>query len=240
MNAKKGFFQSAWSIFKPVTSVQVTNAPAAPAAAQQQPADKKEADPLDQLGALWKNDPTKTAVVDPLAGPVLNTDPAKIVAASKQIDMLAGVDADTLAKARSGDGEAIVALIQAATQASVATGAQISANATEEGLRRQTQRIVQALPGQLKQHAIATAPSEHAILQHEAAAPFVQMTRKQVAASNPNLSPAEVNAQADAILMGFGKAISGNTEDAGYREGGVAPRAQQGAGTDWGKWAGID
>lgn len=239
--ATKGFFRSAWDMFRPVTATTVVNAPApAPAAAASVANPPAAPEPMDALAAVWKNDPNKQPPADPLAGPILNPDNAKIAEAVKKIDPLAGVNPELMAKAKQGDGEAIVQLIQQATQAGLATGAQIAAATTENGLQRQTQRIVQALPDRIKQHAISTATPENAALQHPAAQPFLQMTRQQIANSNPHLSPQEINAQAESALLNFGKALTGSQDDGSYREGGLPQQpGRQQKQTDWDAWAGV-
>ena len=239
MATKSGFFKSAWDMFRPTQQVVVANSAPASAPAAAAPAAAPAApEPMDALAALWKNDPTKTAPADPLAGPILNPDNAKIADAVKRIDPLANIDANLVAKAKSGDGEALVALITQATQAGLATGAQIAAATTENGLQRQTQRIVQALPDRIKQHAIDTAVASNALLQHPGAQPYLEMTRRQIANSNPHLSPVEINAQAEAALVNFGKALTGTQDDGSYREGGLPASAQRGQrkDTDWDAW----
>lgn len=239
MAANKGFFRAAYEMFRPVQAVALTSPAPAPAASAPVAA-PAASDPLAAMAAVWKNDPTRTPTADPLAGPVLNMDPAKIADASSKIDLLASINPELMAKAKTGDGEAIVQLIQLAAQSSLATGAQISASATEQGLQRQAQRFVQALPDRIKQHAITTAQATHPALQHAASQPFLQMTRQQIAASNPTLSPAEVNSQAESTLLGYAAVLSGNQDDGSFREGGISAQPGAKPATDWGKWAGVE
>lgn len=241
--ATKGFFRAAYDMFRPVTATTVVNAPVAPAATTP-PATTKtvESDPLETLAGVWKTDTTKTAPVDPLAGPILNTDTAKLREAISKVDLIAGVDPALLKRVQEGnDPAALIELMSAVSQNTLATAAQLSAATTEQGLQRQTQRIVAALPGRIKQQAIDNMPATNPALQHPASQPFLQMTRAQIAAQNPNLTPAEINARAESALLGYAQALNSSAEDAGFREGGLAQPNQGGAQkeTDWLAWGGV-
>jgi len=239
MATAKGFFSSAYSLFTP--KVHVANAPAPAPAAAPVAAPTPAPDPMDTMAALWKNDPNKPQPVDPLRGPILNPDTAKIAEAASKMDMLQGVPPELMARVQAGnDPTAIAELINTVAQRTLSTATQISAATTEQGLQRNNQRIEQALPDRIKQVQLASITVDNKALAHPASQPMLQMVRQQIAAQNPHLSPQAINQQAEALLVQHANAVAG-VDDVGFRDGGI-PRTQQNGGgkeTDWETWAGV-
>lgn len=242
MSTKPGFFSSVYSMFRPVTTVNGIPAPApAPAAAAPAPA-PTPADPLADMAALWKNDPNKPAPVDPMRGPILNPDTNKIAEAAGKVDFLAQVPAELLQRVNSGnDPAALAELINTVAQRTLATATQIGAATVEQGLQRNNQRIEQALPDRIKQAQLENVPVENPALAHEASQPLLRMVREQIRLANPNLSPEAINKQAESVLVRHAQAVTGTTDDPGFRPGGLPRNSAAGkdAGTDWEAWAGL-
>lgn len=235
-----GLFTSVYNMFRPVTTVNGIPAPApaaaAPAAAPPPP------NPLDDMAALWKNDPNKPKPADPMQGPILNSDPAKIAEAAGKVDFLQQIPAELMQRVNSGnDPAALAELINAVAQKTLATAAQIGAVTVEQGLQRNNQRIEQALPGRIKQVQLDGVQVENPALAHEASQPMLRMVRAHIQQNNPNLSPEAVNKQAEAVLITHAQAVVGNVEDAGFRPGGLPQNNAGGKGkeTDWETWAGV-
>lgn len=191
-----------------------------------------EANPLDTMKALWQTDPNSAPSVDPLATPLFNSDPAKIAAAASKIDLVSQIPADLMAKAMSGqDPAAFAQVLNAVAQRTLATSTQLNAATVEQAAATNNQRMLQALPGKVRQIQLDGMQPDNPLLQHEAAQPFLNMVRSQLASKNPGMSAVEINRQAESIVTGFAGAIS------------PAATAQQpsqpanGGGTDWDTWA---
>lgn len=240
MATKPGFFSSVYNMFTPV--VRTAGQAPAPAPTPSEPAaPTPPADPLAGMAALWKNDPNKPQPVDPLRGPVLNSDPTKIAEAAGKVNFLDQVPAELMQRVNAGnDPAALAELINTVAQRTLATATQVGAATVEQGLQRNNQRIEQALPDRIRQVQLDAMPVANPALAHEASQPLLRLVRAQILAGNPNLSPEAVNKQAEAVLINHAQAVIGTTEDPGFRQGGL-PQNQRGAGegTDWEKWAGI-
>ena len=136
-----GFFSGVYNMFRPVTTVNgfPTAPPASAPATPATPA--APADPLAGMAALWKNDPNNPAPADPMRGPILNSDPAKIIEAASKVDFLKNVPAELMQRVNSGnDPAALSELINAVAQQTLATATQIGAATVEQGLQRNNQR----------------------------------------------------------------------------------------------------
>lgn len=231
-------FTNAWKIFSNSgknTDVTPTNPPT-PAPAAAPPA---APDPLAQMAALWKNDPNAPQPVDLLSGSIINPDNKKIADAAAQVDFTAGIDPALMAAVQKGDDPtAIINLINAVAQKTLATSTQIGAATVDQGLQRNNQRLAQALPDRIKQVQLNQQELENPALAHEAAQPMVRMVRSQIAAQNPHMSPEAINKQAEQTMLGFARAVAG-TEDAGFRPGGLPQNQQPSQGTDWEAWGGV-
>lgn len=216
-------FTNISAMFRPTQ--QVTVAPASPMA-QQNPAAGAGApqagtshptvtepaapsNPLDNFTPLWQTDPKSAPPADPLATPIFNTDPAKIAEAAGKIDFVSQIPPDMLQKAMAGnDPQAFMAVMNAVAQKTLATAAQLSTATTEQGATRLQQRLLTALPDRVKQIQLDQMQPENANLQHPAAQPILQMMRQRVKASNPNLTPAEIQKQAENYVSAFVSAMA--------------------------------
>ena len=220
---------------QPQGPMQVQNpgagAPVPPSGTAQPNTEAPAPNPLDELGALWQTDPKSTPAVDPFSTPLFNTDPAKIAAAAGKIDFVSQLPPDLVAKAMSGtDPQAFMQVINAVAQRSLATSTQLNAATLEQATTRNNERVMQALPGRIKQHTLDNLQSENPVLQHPASQPFLQMTRAQLQMKNPNMPAAEINRRAEAALMGFASQLAAPAPSQ------EEVRASQG--TDWDVWAG--
>lgn len=234
-------FKSVADFFRPTQQVTLAptnntagNTPAAGTSQQVANTNNEPADPLASLKDLWQTDPNIRAPADPFGTPLVNVDVAKLKEGVSKLDLSTGISQDLLQKAMSGtDPAAFMQVINMVGQNAVATSTQLTASTVEAATTRNNQRLQQVIPTQIKQAQMNSEQLENPILQHPAAAPFVSMTRQQVAAKNPNASPSEINRLTEQALVGFATAVS---------EAPVIEQQQRQAsqGTDWDKWAGID
>lgn len=228
-----GVLDSVANIFRPVQQVtmQQQNPGAAapvPAPGTSQPTEQQPANPLDNLTALWQNDPNAATNVDPLSTPLFKTDPAAIQAAASKIDFLAHIPQDLMAKAMSGqDPAAFLQVLNGVAQKTLATATQLNAATQEQATTRNNERILNALPAKVKQIQLDAMLPDNPALQHPASQPLLQLVRSQLQMKNPNMSAEQINKRAEETLIGYASQI-------------VAPAPadkQKTAGTDWDTWA---
>lgn len=231
-----GVLDSVANIFRPVQQVSMgqPNPGAAaqpPAAGTSQPtaAPAEPANPLDQLTALWQNDPNAAPNVDPLSTPLFKTDPAAIQAAASKIDFLAQIPQDLMAKAMSGqDPAAFLQVLNGVAQRTLATATQLNAATQEQATTRNNERILNALPGKVKQIQLDAMLPDNPALQHPASQPLLQLVRSQLQMKNPNMSAEQINRRAEETLVGYANQIVAPTQ---------AETAARSQGTDWDSWA---
>lgn len=231
------------NMFRPVQ--QVTVAPAAPLAQQNPgaaapippagtslPTPAEPANPLDDLTALWQNDPNAAPNVDPLSTPLFKTDPAAIQAAASKVDFLSQIPQNLMAKAMSGqDPASFLQVLNAVAQRTLATATQLNAATQEQATTRNNQRILDALPGRVKKIQLDSMVPDNPALQHPASQPLLQLVRSQLQMKNPNMSAAQLNKRAEEVLVGYASQIAGPSPSE------QATAQAQAGGTDWDNWA---
>jgi hypothetical protein len=239
------------NMFRPVQQVAMTpqpNTPNAPALAQNNPGagappppagtsqptiDQTPADPLAELQALWQTDPKLTPEVDPLSTPLFKTDPAAIATAAGKIDFVGQLPPELLQKVMAGnDPQALVTLINAVAQRTLATSTQLTGQTIEQAAVRNNARIQQTLPNRVKQIQLDSLVPDNSALQHPASQPFLKMMRSQIAMNNPGMSAVDINSKAEAALSMFANAVTQPPEE-------VSRQREAAAGTDWEGWANL-
>lgn len=189
-------------------------APAAPAA----PAEESQSSHLDKLQAFWdtpKDAEGKpvAAPQDPLAQSIYNFDPAKVQESSRRLNFAGDIDPAQIDKALGGDKEAFLSIINQTTQnafaaATLNTGKLINdSHATNNG------RMKSALPTHIKQVQLSQTETTNPILQHPAAQPLVSALKSMTSQRDPSLSPNEITARVEALLVGLGTAIADGTPE---------------------------
>lgn len=221
------FLNNISAIFRPVQ--QVTQQPAppmsqqnpgagqgAPAAGTSQPNSEPPApppNPLDEFKPLWQTDPNAKPPADPLAAPILNSDPAKIKEAASKVDFLGQVPQELLQKVMQGnDPQALMQLINTVSQNTLAMAAQLSTATVEQGAARANQRLLDALPSKVADIQLRQMQPENPILRHEAVQPMLDLARSQLRMQNPNMPPAEVNKRAEDYILAVAKAATGSAD----------------------------
>jgi hypothetical protein len=141
----------------------------------------------------------------------------------------------------SGDAAAFAGVINSAVQAGFAQAATASANITRAALSKQQENFEKTYaPNMLRNADIATQVSSNIPLSADpAAAPIVSMLQKQLAATYPTATPAEIAGHVDTYLANFAKsqveASGGRVQtkaDLAPRDGGALTRQD----TDWTKF----
>lgn len=165
-------------------------APAAAPAAAPNPADSPEA----RLAEAWKMAP-----VDPkqqaAAGPrpyFGNVDPNKIAAAAQSMDFLNGVDPALVEKAKGGDADAFLAVVNASNQNAFKTAMMALPGIIEPVLQQAEQRQAERAPAIFQQLQLRTARSSDPVFNNPAVAPVVEALKTTIASQNPQATPAQV------------------------------------------------
>jgi hypothetical protein len=175
--------------------------------------------PLEEMAKLWETDPTKQGNTpsDPFAEPLFTMDPKKLRESSAQLDFTSQISPELMQKALSGDGQAMMQIINQTAQNAVATSLQMSTMLAEQTGAKLGQRFKSTLPNEMRRFQIDNTTPQTEILQNPAVSPMLKMIRERVAVNNPNMRPAEVNAKAEAYLLQMADALR---QDRGNNNGG--------------------
>lgn len=215
-------------------------APGAPAPQPGAPAAQPEPpkNPLDAFSGMWQTPDPSTTPADPLAAPIFGADPAKLAEAARGINIQNQVPAELMTRVmQGGDPAAIVELVNFATQQAVGLSAQLTAQTTEQGFQRYSQRLDQALPSRVSKAQLNQLPAGNPALQHAAARPLVDMARGMISAQNPGKTPQEIAQMADNYLSTLATEAFQHTAD-GQRmqQQQRSNSGPQGDSFDWDAW----
>lgn len=168
--------------------------------------------PLAPFATLWDTDPNAKPSVDPWSQPILPTDPAKVQAAAKQMNMLNGIDPTMIQKVMAGnDPQALMDIINAVAQNTLAMSAQLTSASVEKAGTTIKTRYDSGLDARFRDFQDRNLSVENPVLNHPGAQPMLQMARQQIRAKNPTMSPQQVQDEAVKYLMSFAGAM--NTGD---------------------------
>jgi len=154
--------------------------------------------PLDSYASMFK--PREATADKPitLADPILsNFDPAEFKQQIHQADFTAAIPPDTLQKAMSGDAKAFAEAINLAAREAFAAAAQLSHGLVEHGSKTAAERVSGSIDSRIRTFQIKTQNTKHEALSHPAVAPMLNAVKLQLATSNPNLTPEQVQQQAE-------------------------------------------
>lgn len=186
-------------------------APANPAAApaqmtgqpQQAPvqtAEQAPANPMDAFKDLFKpravdpNAVQQPTMADPILSPL---DPTAFKQQVASANFTGSIPQDTIQKAMGGDAQAFSDAINMAAREAFAAAAQLSHGLVEHGSRTAAERLNSSLDSRVRNIQIKSQNTSNEALQHPAVAPMMQAVKMQLAQSNPQLSPDQVQAQAE-------------------------------------------
>lgn len=216
-----------------------SNGSGGPAAQQQQPANSQvtpqaqvaqtqptqqaggpqrgTASPLDSFTDFFKPKPRDPnaqqapTLRDPYLAPL---DPATFKQQVSQADFAASIPQETIAKATSGDPAAFAEAINHAAREAFAAAAQLSHGLAEQAARTGLERLDGSLDGRIKNYQLRTQNTTNEALAHPAVAPMLNAVKMQIAQSNPNLSPAEVQHQAEQYFDQMAGVLQGSKQQA--------------------------
>lgn len=176
-------------------------APAAPGAATGE-APKSALDSFAEL-LKPKVDPNAKAAPtlnDPILAPI---DPVKLNEQMANANFAAAIPQETLQKAVSGDANALMEAINAASREAFLTATQLTHSLSEHAAREAANRLDGSLDRRIRSHQIRTQNIDNPVLQHPAAAPLVNAVKAQIAAANPQMPAAEVTKKAEEYFTTF-------------------------------------
>lgn len=171
----------------------MTGQPGAPAAAGPE-------NPLDQFVDYFKPrqvDPNAQKVptlADPLLTPL---DPAEFKQQVQQANFAATIPQDVIQKAVSGDTQAFAEAINMAAREAFSAAAQLSHGLAEHGARTAAERVNGTLDSRIRNFQIRAQNTSNEALAHPAVAPMFNAAKAQIAQSNPQLTPEQVQQQAE-------------------------------------------
>ena len=102
--------------------------------------------------------------------------------------------------ALSGDQNAFLEVINQATQNAFLASAQLSHGLAETGARTAAERVNQSMDGRIRNFQIRTQNPTNEALAHPAVAPMLAALKTQIATSNPQLSPEQIQQQAESYF----------------------------------------
>lgn len=172
---------------------QMNNQPAAPAAGG-------PVNPMDAYKDLFTPKPVdpKAATQPTMADPILGAlDPAAFRTQIANANFTAAIPQDKMQAALAGDTAAFAEVINAASREAFAAAAQLSHGLIEQGVRTGAERLGGTLDSRIRNSLLKGQNTSNAALSHPAVAPMLNAVKMQIASSNPNLSPDQVQQQAE-------------------------------------------
>lgn len=164
------------------------------------PAAQGPQNPLDTYKDLFTpkpadpNAPKAPSFNDPILGPL---DPQQFRQQVAQTNFAAAIPQETMQKAISGDPQAFADAINAAAQEAFAAAAQLSHGLVEHGVRTGAERFNGMLDSRIRNFQLKSQNTNNEALAHPAVAPLLTAVKAQIAQSNPQLSPAQIQQQAE-------------------------------------------
>lgn len=173
---------------------------AAPAAGGPQPAAPTGLDAFTNLFTPKAQDPNATKAPT-LADPILGAlDPAAFRQQISTANFAASIPQDTIQKAMQGDAQAFQDALNHASREAFAAAAQLSHGLVENGVRTGADRLNSTLDSRFRNLQLKSQNTNNEALNHPAVAPMLQGVKMMIAQNNPNLSPTEVQQQAEAYF----------------------------------------
>jgi hypothetical protein len=156
--------------------------------------------PMDAYANLFAPKPADPkAVQQPtMSDPILGVlDPAAFRTQIANANFAANIPQERMQAALSGDTAAFAEVINAASREAFAAAAQLSHGLIEQGVRTGADRLGNTLDSRIRSSLLKGQNTSNAALTHPAVAPMLNAVKMQIASSNPNLSPDQVQQQAE-------------------------------------------
>jgi len=167
--------------------------------------------PLAEYSKLWEAKETspKSFV------PEINIDPAKISESASKVDFTKAINPELIAKASSGDMNAMMQVINQSAQAALAQSIGATAEITKQALQQQAKKFNEEFaPEMLRRNAISqNLQDNNPIFDNPAIKPVLKNIENQMATAYPQASPQEVTAKAKEYYISLAKEIINSTGD---------------------------
>ena len=180
--------------------------------------------PLDVHKDIWNTPQLKDGQqpVDPFAQPLLSTDPAKLTEAARKMNFAQGIDPALVQKALSGDPQALLTAINTASQNAFLAASQLTTQVTEGAVTANNKRVDSVLENKFKEYLVQQQRSDNPVLQHPAAAPMLDLAKKQLMQTHPDKSPTEIHRMAEGFLSDFASTLTTAKTNTAASKNGVA------------------
>lgn len=169
---------------------------------------KKPSSPLDAFKDLFTIDPKKEPAKDPLEEAVFNLDPKKLGTAVSGLDFTKGLNPESITKALQGDTVEFGNILNHVTRSAYMMSTQMLIQMMEGGIKTNNGRFEKSLSGKFRDLSIQSTGPKNPALNHPAAKPVVAALKQQISSQNPDLSPSEVQEQAENYFLAMGKALT--------------------------------
>lgn len=170
------------------------------------------ANPLDSFADYFKpravdpKAPQAPNLRDPLLAPL---DPTAFKQQVSQANFTNSIPPEVLTKAMSGDPVAFSEAINMAAREAFSAAAQLSHGLAENATRTGLERMDGMLDGRIKNYTVRTQSVSNEALNHPAVQPMLNAVKMQIAQSNPNLSPKEIQTQAEQYFDQMSSVLQG-------------------------------
>jgi hypothetical protein len=177
--------------------------------------------PLDQFKDIWKTTGTdgKTPV-DPFSQPLLQADPKKFAEAASKMNFAQGIDPALLQKATSGDVEALMQVINTASQQAFLAAGTLSTQMVEGATQTNNKRLNSSMEEKFKEFMLKQQRSDNPVLQHPSAAPMLDLAKQQLMRQHPDKSAEQIQQLAENYLVTWAGELKGQ-ETASKNKGAV-------------------
>jgi erythromycin esterase-like protein len=126
-----------------------------------------------------------------------NVDNSKIAAAAKSLNFLAGVDPALVEKAKGGDADAFMQVMNASNQNTFQTAMAAIPAIMEPVLKQVEQKSTEAVPGLFRQMQLRSQRPGNPVLNDPAWVPVVEALKVSLASQNPQATPDQIVAQVE-------------------------------------------
>lgn len=180
----------------------------------------KSADsPLDKFNGFWQTATNAdgspvAAPVDPMATPIFTLDPVKVTASAAKLNFTSGIDQSAVTEAFGDKAPLLMDMLNTVGRQAFVAGTLNTGSMVEHGVKSNNNRFTSTLPKHIKEVQLSQTETTNPVLSHPAAAPLVSALKTMAFAKNPNMSPAEVTSQVEALLVGLGTAMADATPEA--------------------------
>lgn len=195
--------------------------------------------PMADYTNVWDKSKDKAL---PNPTPTFTIDQADLLTKAKGIDFGKHINQEALGKASKGDSEALLQVLNEATQAGFAYGTQGQATLLEQALAKQAKTFQEEyFPEMMRRHdASREVAANNTAFNDPAIAPITDILKERFAAQYPNASPAQIAEHTRKFMTGMSKTITAGeksgtsevvAEVARSRE--IAAKTKGGKNDDW-------